>query len=124
MSLPASPSKVKFLLDENVKRRLERFLVSRGFDVIIKRGVANGKLAGISKAENRVLVTNDDDFDNPLMYPREKVFSVVLLRIPQDEPKALIDSFSRMLEEDIVFEGNLMVLTKEGSKVSPLRSVE
>jgi len=33
------------------------------------------------------LVTNDSDFINPVEFSKEKVFSVVLVTIPQDKPE-------------------------------------
>lgn len=116
----ASPSKVRFLLDENVKKRLERFLISKGFDVIVPKGLSNGGLAELSKSEKRVLVTNDDDFADSELYPKEKIFSVVLLKIPQEEPETLLKAFSKLLEEREEFEGYLIVLTKEKLEVFPL----
>ena len=63
MSSSTSPSKLKFLFDENVDMRLKRFLEKQGVDIILNpKGVSNGKLAEFSKSEQRILVTNDKDF--------------------------------------------------------------
>lgn len=91
-----SVSQLKFVLDENVKKRLYTFLKSEGFDVIrAPLGVSNGKLAEFSKSEKRILVTNDFDFT---YFPKEKIFSVVLLIIPQNKPESFIKSFSNLLK--------------------------
>jgi predicted nuclease of predicted toxin-antitoxin system len=69
-----------------------------------------------------VLITNDSDFTLLL---KEKVFSVIWLRIPQNEPESLLKSFSRLLKEKGApegFEGKLIVLKKEGFEAYPLLS--
>ena len=116
MSLSTSQSKLKFLFDENVDERLKIFLEQKGVDVNSKpKGLSNGKLAEFSKSEQRVLVTNDEDF---IEFNKDKIFSVVLLRIPQRKIKSLINSFSKLLKgksEPEDFEGFLIEL-REGGK--------
>ncbi len=124
MSLLASRSQLKFLLDENVKKSLSTFLHSKGFNTVIApRGALNGKLARLSKLEKRVFVTNDSDFTDPMLYTKERVFSVILLRIPQDDIKALLKSFSSLLKERSKpedFEGNIIFLKEEGFEISKI----
>ena len=127
MSQSASPSKLKFLLDENVKRRLEEFLVTKGFDVMLApKGISNGKLAALSKSEKQVLVTNDSHFTDPFVFPKDKIFSVVWLRVPQRKIESLINSFSKLLKDKSKpadFEGFLTELREEGSfKSYPIKS--
>ena len=129
MSSLVSHSELKFLLDENVDDRLGKFLKSEGFDVSsAPKGFSNGKLAPISKSEGRILVTNDFDFTDPIVFPKEKIFSVVWLRIPQDRLTVLFNSFSILLKnkskpED--FEGFLIELGEDGKfKSSPLKSLK
>lgn len=77
----------KFILDENVHRKLERFLLSKNYDVcIIPKGAKNGVLAAKSKTEKRIFVTNDSDFTT---YSKESIFCVNWLRIPQFKPESL-----------------------------------
>lgn len=123
MSSSPSPSKLRFLLDENVHKELGLSLKLEGFDVVFSpKGISNGKLATFSKSESRMLITNDSDFT---LLPKEKVFSVIWLRIPQNEPESLLKSFSRLLKEKGApedFEGKLIVLKKEGVEAYPLLS--
>lgn len=119
MSLSTSQS-TKFLFDENVDERLKRFLKQQGVDVVSKpKKLANGKLTEFSKLEQRVLVTNDEDF---LEFAEDKIFSVVWLRIPQRKIEVSKREFSKLLKESPEFEGNLIILKEEGFKVFPLRS--
>ena len=128
MLLLASRSKLKFLRDENVKKRLENFLILKGFDVInSSKRSSDEKLASISKSDKRVLVTNDTHFSDSFLFPKEKIFSVVLLKIPQDKPDALLKSFSKLLKskskpED--FEGFLITLKEDKFEVSPIISLK
>jgi len=113
----------KFLLDENTKKELLLFLTSKKYDAVIKpKGLSNGKLAEFSITEHRVLVTNDRHFTNSSIFPKEKIFSVVLLKIPQDKTQIILDSFSSLLEktkpEDL--EGNLITLYENKFTIEPI----
>jgi len=128
MSNSASHSSLKFLLDENVKLRLLSFLKAKGLDVIkaVKRS-SDEKLASLSKLEQRIFVTSDSDFTDPEQYSKEKIFSIVWLRIPQDEPESLLKSFSKLLEEKISkndFEGYLITLYEEEFKIDAIPSMK
>ena len=124
MSLSTSLSKLKFLFDENVDERLKRFLEQQGVDVISKpKGLSNGKLADFSNSEQRIVVTNDEDF---VEFSKEKIFSVVWLRVPQRKIESLINSFSKLLKDKSKpddFEGFLTELREDGSfKSYPIKS--
>ena len=120
MLMSLSKPKPRFLLDENVKRRLESFLTSKGYDILAPKGLSNGRLAALSKSERRILVTNDEGFADSEVYDRNKIFSIVLLKIPQDESEELINAFSRLLEEREEFEGCLIILEKEKTEIFQL----
>ncbi len=118
---------VKFLKDENVKKRLETFLKQKGIDIISKpKGFLNGKLASFSKAEKRVLITNNEDFVNSEHFPKEKIFSVVWLRIPQRKIESAKNTFSRLLKETKPenFEGNLIILYEDKFTIESIPSAE
>ena len=83
-SLTSKDKELKFLLDENVKKELLQFL-KKDFDVIFKpKRLSDDKLSEFSKSEQRVFVTNDEDFSE---FTKEEIFSVVWLRIPQKHPE-------------------------------------
>ena len=127
MSPSAFRSELKLLLDENVRSELEPFLKSKELSVISPKGVANGNLAALSKAEKRILVTNDADFTDPVLFPKEKIFALIWLRIPQNDPEALLRSFSALLKEKTKqkdFEGQLITLKKDGFESSPILGVK
>lgn len=128
MPQSASRSELKFLLDENIKARVGRFLKSEGFDVVFApKSFPDTKLAGISKSEGRVIVTNDSDFRKPFEFPKERVFSIILVAIPQDKPEAFIPAFSRLLKEKTKpedFERLLIILKEEYFEVSRILSLK
>lgn len=98
----------KFLLDENVHFGLKHFLESKNFDVkFCPKGAADAVLSEISVAEKRILVSNDYDF---AAYPKEKLWGLVLLKLPQGDASLLTDCFSRLLETGTNLEGKIIVL--------------
>lgn len=114
--ISSSQSKPKFLIDENVRIELLRFLKKEGYDVKSPtKRVADTKIALTSKREKRILVTNDSDFTDPELYSQDEIFAVVWLQIPQSESSKLNVSFQRLLSE---YKGNYkgkLFLLKEDS---------
>ncbi len=116
MSL-STPNRL-FLLDENVRQDLYKFLRSEGFNVKIAiKGSQDLLLCSISKKEKRIIVTNDIDFQ---YFTDQQVFSVILLTIPQYEGKVLIRSFTKLLSEFNNFPGRLVVLKPDSWDDFPL----
>lgn len=113
---------MQFLLDENVRKELLPFLENLGFSArIAPRGSSDETLAAISIKEKRILVTNDEDFSE---YPKSAVFSIVWLRIPQNDPQSLLRMFSQLIKECEDFKGKLIVLEKNIWKDVPLSIVQ
>ena len=110
--------KVKFLLDENVRIELAKFLKSQNFDTTLAtKSTSDSTLASTSKGQKRILVTNDQDFAD---CSRDKIFSVILLRVSQNDAKLLVKSFEKLLGEFDDFLGNLVVLGSDGWESFPL----
>ena len=100
--------KTKFLLDENVRVELAQFLKSKNFDIkLVPKSAGDAVVASISKNEERILVTNDQDF---LHCGKDKIFSLIWLRIPQNDSKLLLKSFDKLLKECNYFVGNIILL--------------
>ena len=113
---------MQFLLDENVRQELLRYLHKMGFSArIVPKGSSDETLAAISIKEKRVLVTNDEDFSE---YPKSTIFSVVWLRIPQNDLQSLLRMFNRLIKECKNFKGKLIVLEKNIWKDVPLPSIQ
>ena len=106
--MPSLTPSHKFLLDENVRIELSKLLISEGFDVkLAPKSSADKTLASISLKEGRILVTNDGDFSR---YSSDKVFSVVLLKIPQKSVEDLKSSFANLLIGLREFKNQLVIL--------------
>jgi len=75
--------------------------------VLARRSASDKKLAEISKIEKRIFITNDEDFTD---YSKEDIFSVIWLRIAQNDPAALQRAFEKLLRVVSDFEGKLIVL--------------
>lgn len=98
----------KFLLDENVPRRLFRFMQSQNLDVtLVPKSSPDAQVAAISLNEKRIFVTNDEDFSE---YPEDKIFAVIWLRVPQNNPVALLASFEKLIHECRQFSSKLIML--------------
>lgn len=112
------PKSIKFLLDENVRIELYKLLESLGIDIKLSpKGTTDVKLAEISLKEKRIFVTNDQDF---IEYPKDKIFSVIWLKIPQNDPNELVSSFKKLLDENHLFNGRLIILEPGKWEVYPL----
>lgn len=108
----------RFLLDENVRAELDTFLREKGFDVRrLSKGAPDKSLAAASKEEQRLIVTNDEDF---VSVPGEKLFGVVLLRLPQRDVKGLLTAFQQLLSECNEWKARIIILTAHHWHASPL----
>ena len=100
----------KFLLDENVRIELFNFLKRRGIDVKLPpKSAPDSAVALLSKREQRVLVTNDEDFCE---CSKDEIYSVVWLRLPQNDSEGLVKSFEKLLASFKNFSGRLVVLRR------------
>ncbi len=63
------------------------------------------------------MVTNDQDFVD---YDEDTIFSLVWLRIPQDDANLLIKSFGKLLAEIGVFLGKVVILEPNSWEDFPL----
>lgn len=116
--MPSSTHVHKFLLDENVRIELFRFLKQRNFNVKkAPKSAPDNCLLVISKREKRILVTNDEDF---IELTSNEVFSVVWLRIPQNDPKRLVETFEKLTNDVIDFSGKLFILRPRTWEEFPL----
>lgn len=108
--MPRSTHNPIFLLDENVNFKLYKFLKLQGIDAkLTPKTLQDKDIAEICLKENRILVTNDEDF---LEYSSNEIYSVILLRIPQNKPGTLVKSFEKLLSECKNFSGRVIILSE------------
>ena len=116
--MPSLTPTLKFLLDENVKTVLFKYLKSEGFDVkLTPKSAKDSVVANISSDDQRILVTNDHDFQ---WYTKAQIYSVILLNVPQHDSKSLISSFKKLLKEFSNFKGRMVLLETNKWTDSPL----
>lgn len=108
MVMSLSIPTLKFLLDENVRIELFRYLKAKSFTVkLLPKSTSDSKLANLSKVERFIIVTNDEDFTD---YSKNEIFSIIWLRVPQSDPQTLISSFEKLIKECKNFAGKLITL--------------
>ena len=91
---------MKFLLDENVHRRLFTFLVKLGHDVKLSpKSIKNGEVFGLSSKEERILITRDSDFLDNDKFPLSTHFGILLLRIRPKDIESQKLAMSKLLKE-------------------------
>jgi predicted nuclease of predicted toxin-antitoxin system len=78
---------MKFKLDENLGPSIQAIFREHGLDCSTAReeGLGGGddpKVLQAAVAERRILVTNDHDFGNVLVYPPERTAGIVVLNPP------------------------------------------
>ncbi len=116
--MPLSTPNPTFLLDENVDSQLFKLLKPKGFDVkLTPKGLSDKEVAEICLKENRILVTNDEDFQE---YSDDEIYAIIWLRIPQSKPNSLIESFTKLLSECQQFKGKIITLSESSWKDFPL----
>ena len=95
---------MRFLADQNLERRVARFLIDEGHDVTI--GVINyaGRLPDtalldLAQREGRILITNDRDFGE-LIWRRQIPHSgVIFFRMPAATAEEKIERLRVVLDE-------------------------
>ena len=111
-------SDLKFLLDENIPKSVMNFLRSKKISVeYVPKGAKNSKVAEIAKEEKAVLITRDSDFANPLLYPPEKFYGIIVFQIHPPKSELLIKALSNFIEETNDFERRLFIINREGFKI-------
>jgi len=115
--MSSSTSDTKFLVDENVRIELYKHLKENSFDAkIVPKSMSDTDIAKISKSENRILITNDSDFGDSVLFPKQDFFCVLLLDIPQEKLDLLIKAFSDCLSklESKTINGKVFELRESG----------
>ncbi|WP_353739541.1 DUF5615 family PIN-like protein [Thermofilum sp.] len=86
---------LKFLLDENVPRKVKEFLESVGYVAEYStKGLKNSQLASIAISGKYVLVTRDSDFANTILYPPGQFNGIIVLRVHPPRAEKLIEGIS------------------------------
>jgi len=107
---------LRFLLDENIPKRVKDFLESSGYAVEYSpKGLKNRELASLAISRGCILVTRDKDFANTSPYPPNRFHGIIVLDIHPPIAEKLIKEMSSLLANVKNFEGRLLII-KEGSR--------
>jgi predicted nuclease of predicted toxin-antitoxin system len=113
---------MRFLIDENVKLKLLRWLSESGHDAIrVPSGTRNGRVLALGIAESRILITHDHDFADRYRYPPDQYAGIILIEIHPPVLSALKTALSKLLKTSPPqgFSGRLIVLGDQGYHVAP-----
>jgi len=104
---------MRALLDENIHVKVLNWLVASSHDAIrVPTGWKNGQVIELARRERRVLITQDKDFANRLLYPPAQCHGIVILRIHPPQLTQLTAALQRvfdvMSESEII--GKLIVV--------------
>lgn len=89
---------IVFLLDENVDVRISSFLKNKDYPVsIVPAGIRNGEVITLAKKENSILLTNDKDFANPLLYSNLQSAGIVVFHIHPPDVHKLTSALEHLL---------------------------
>ncbi len=118
----------RFLVDQNVYPSIVELLRLHGFDVKDAREAElassdDAALAALARAEGRTLVSFDQHFANPLLYPDDSHAGIVRIRIHPPTLREVQEAFERFLHQfDLdTLAGALVSLDRDGYRVRRLR---
>ncbi len=80
----------RFLLDENIPRRICRAIRERGHYVeYVPRGIDDEAVMDIAKNKSLILITRDSDFADEIRYPPHSHPGIIVLRVHPTLPRLL-----------------------------------
>ncbi|MHA1157013.1 MAG: DUF5615 family PIN-like protein [Candidatus Heimdallarchaeota archaeon] len=94
---------MKFKLDENIPFSLKKLIEATGdhqVDSVFhekKTGIDDHSLLKLCLQEQRILISLDADFNNPIMHPQETLFGIIILRPTSQGKQAVSDLFTNLL---------------------------
>ena len=114
----------QFLADECVFVTTIRLLRGKGYKINSASeekllGISNGVLLKKAKVQKKILVTNDLDFSNILLYPLGSHSGIIILKITKKTEAQVHSVFLKLLEEISLpsIYGSLVVIDKNRYRV-------
>ena len=108
----------KFILDENIPRSVYRYLRSKGCKVeYVPRSISDIQVIRLAVRDKAILITRDSDFANPLLYPPEKLYGIIVLKIHPPIPIEIIKALETVLDIIKDFRGKTVVVYKDKIEV-------
>lgn len=102
--MPKNPNKLKFITDECVGLPTITLLRKLGYSVVTAKeagicGKSDFEILKLAIKEKRILVTEDIDFGNILLYPPKLHHGIILLRFRHSLESEIHDILSCLLAE-------------------------
>ena len=118
---------MRFLVDENVGPSVALWLAAMGHNVVSvyleARGLSDDQVIQESYEEHRVLITCDKDFGDLVFRERRSHGGVVLLRLEDERPAAIVRVLGRLLDKYAdQLGGRFVVVTEDHVRFAGLSS--
>ncbi len=106
---------MKFLLDENVQKRVADYLTDQGVDVKTTKGATDSQVAHLAQKEDRIPITYDSDFSNMLAYPPKDYPGIIILKIHPPILDKTTEALTRLLKktEKAGLKGKTVILKED-----------
>lgn len=92
---------MKFLADVNIESLIVKHLRKLNYDVkwVLEEDpfVKDEEILEISYTEKRILLSNDKDFGELVFKEKRNVFSIILLRIPQNDVALKVEVIDNLI---------------------------
>ena len=110
-----------FLVDENVRSEVAKFLATLGDVTHAPKGASDAAIAKICEKEWHILITHDKDFSNTVAYPPIKYAGIVVVRIHPPAPEVIIKALSNLFSmyNEEALDGTLVILEANGFTIDP-----
>ena len=108
----------RFLLDENVPRRIYRVLKEHGYQIeYVPKGVDDETVIKMAREKNLVLVTRDSDFADEIRYPPGSHPGIIVLRVHPAIPRLLAEKLLEALSRLEDVRGKLIIIYNDRVEV-------
>ena len=108
---------MKFLIDEDVPKKLLKMLVGQGHDCVrVDAGSSDRQAAQRAKIEGRVLITLDKDFTNISIFP-PKEYNIVRIQIHPPYADSITKAFRNLLTTISPEEIRNLILLQEAGHI-------
>ncbi|MFQ6073454.1 MAG: DUF5615 family PIN-like protein, partial [Methanosarcinales archaeon] len=95
---------LKFLIDECLPQSVTVFLRDMGYDAIDVyeiglKSASNDEIFAIAQRDNRIVITKDKGFGNPLKYPLESSQGIIIVKVPSNyTSKKIVATLKKFFE--------------------------
>lgn len=111
---------MRFVADENIPDELVDVLRDKGHDVSTPvSGTKDPDIALLAKKEGRIILTQDKDFANLIMYPPRNFHGIIRIKIHppiiSDILRTLEDLFQKFSQKDL--DKKLIIVERDGFRI-------